>query len=131
MNYTYFMLPLSILKGTERGVDEEGNFILAKDKKVYRLHVVGSVAALELNEESGSGYVVIDDTFSTVLAHFQKPLFNLFNDIVRGSLVEAIGSIDVYNESTTLYLNNIKKISLDRYCYNKLESIKNLKAIVV
>ncbi len=129
MNYTYFMLPLSVLEKADRGSDESGNFIVINDNKIYRLHLIGSIAAMELNEESGSGYLILDDTFSTVLVHFQRPLFSLFKDIIKGSTVEVLGTIDVYNESTTLELNNIKKVSLERYSYNKIESIKNAKVI--
>ncbi len=123
------MLPLSIMGNAERGSDESGNFVMLNGVKIYRLHLVGTVAALELNEESGSGYIILDDTFSTMLVHFQKPLFNLFKEIQKGSLVEVLGTIDVYNESATLELNNIKKVDMVRYTYNKLESIKNLKEL--
>jgi RPA family protein len=129
MNYTFFMLPLTILEKGERGSDENGNFINFNGNKIYRLHLVGSVAALELNEESGSGYIILDDTFSTILVHFQKPFFGLFKEITKGSTVELLGTIDVYNESTTLELNNIRKVSLERYSYNKIESIKNANVL--
>ncbi len=129
MNYTFFMLPLSIMGSADRGSDESGNFVTLKGTKIYRLHLIGTIAALELNEESGSGYIILDDTFSTMLVHFQKPLFNLFKEIQKGSLVEVLGTIDVYNESTTLELNNIKKVDMVRYTYNKIESIKNLKEL--
>lgn len=125
MNYTFFMIPLSVIEKTERGSDESGNFITINGVKIYRLHLIGTIAAMEINEESGSGYIILDDTFSTILVHFQRPLFNLFKDLSKGNMVEVLGSIDVYNESTTLELNNIRRVTLERYAYNKLESIKN------
>lgn len=129
MDYTFFLLPLSTVEKGERGSDADGNFISINEKRIYRLHLVGSIAAMELNEESGSGYLILDDTFSTILVHFQKPLFNLFKEVSKGDTVEVLGTIDVYNESTTLGLNNIRKVSLERYSYNKIESIKNAEAI--
>ena len=100
MNYTFFMLPLSITEKAERGSDENGNFVMLNGTRIYRMHLVGTVVALELNEESGSGYIILDDTFSSMLVHFQRPLFGLFKEIQRGCLVEVLGTIDVYNEST-------------------------------
>jgi RPA family protein len=129
MDYTFFMLPLSIMEKAERGSDENGNFLKFNNIKVYRLHLVGTVAALEVNEESGSGYLILDDTFSTILVHFQKQFFNQLSNIERGDIVEVLGTIDVYNESTTLSLNNIRRVDLERYSYNKIESIKNAKEL--
>ncbi|MCL5009849.1 MAG: hypothetical protein M1433_02645 [Candidatus Parvarchaeota archaeon] len=126
MDYTFFMLPLKVIENTERGSDEEGNFILYGGRKIYRLHLIGTIAAIEVNEESGSGYFVLDDTFSTILVHFQTPLFNMFTDISRGSSVEVLGTIDIFNDSLTLRLGNIKKVTLERYSYNKIQSIKNM-----
>jgi RPA family protein len=126
MDYTFFMLPLKVLENAESGSGDDGNFITYSGKKIYRLHIIGTIAALETNEESGSGYFVIDDTFSTILVHFQRPFFHLFSDITRGNMVEVLGTIDLFKDSLTLGLNNIKKVSLSRYSYNKLESIKNM-----
>ncbi len=126
MDYTFFMLPLKSLENTERGSGEDGNFVSYGGRKIYRLHLIGTVAALEMNEENGSGYFVLDDTFSTILVHFQRRFFGLFSGIVRGSTVEILGTIDIFKDSLTLSLNNIKKVSLERYSYNKLESIKNM-----
>ncbi|MCL5101597.1 MAG: hypothetical protein M1348_03235 [Candidatus Parvarchaeota archaeon] len=119
------MLPLSIVDKAEHASDGDGNFVNFKGTKIYRLRVIGTIAAMEINEESGSGYIILDDTFSTILVHFQRPMFGLFKEVNKGTIVEVLGTIDVYNESTTLELNNIKKTSLERYAYNQLESIKN------
>lgn len=125
MDYTFFMIPLSILSESQKGSDQDGAFIEYNKKKIYRMHIVGSIAAIELNEESGSGYMIIDDTFSTVLVHFQRPMFRLLEKVEKGDLVEVLGTVELYNDSVTLSLSNLKKIALERYMYNKLQSIKN------
>ena len=129
MDYTFFMLPLSIMEKSEKGSDAGGNFIRYNGTTIYRMHLVGSVAAMDINEESESGYLILDDTFSSVLVHFQRSFFSLFKNINRGDFVEVLGTLNFYNDSTTLQLNNIKKIDMKRYMYNKIESIKNLKRI--
>ncbi len=126
MDYTYFMLPLSILKDAEKGSDGSGSFIIHGQAKIYRMHLVGSIAAIEINAETKGGYLILDDTFSTVLVHFQSSLFRNIDRFKKGDLVEVIGDIDTYNETVTVSMTNIKKINLDRYCFNKIESIKNL-----
>ena len=97
-----------------RGSDQDGAFLLFAGHKIYRLHLVGSVAALEINEESGSGYFILDDTFSTVLVHFQSDMFGIMRDVNKGELVEVLGSLDMYNDSVTLALGNIKKVDAGR-----------------
>ncbi len=125
MDYTFFMLPLSIISDSQKGSDQEGAFLEYKGKKIYRLHLVGSIAALEINEESGSGYVILDDTFSTILVHFQRAMFRSMGELEKGNMVEVLGTIELYNDSVTLSLNNIKRVNMDRYMYNKIQSIKN------
>ena len=129
MDYTFFMLPLSIMEKAEKGSDGGGGFVRYNGTPIYRLHLVGSVAAMEINEESESGYLLLDDTFSSILVHFQRSFFGLLKNMKRGDFVEVLGTLNFYNDSTTLQLNNIKKIGLKRYMYNKIESIKNLKEI--
>ena len=129
MDYTFFMLPLSVIADSQKGSDQDGAFLEYAGRKLYRLHLVGSIAALELNEESGSGYMILDDTFSTMLVHFQRGMFRLLNEIEKGNIVEVLGTIELYNDSVTLSLNNVKKISLERYMYNKIQSIKNAMSL--
>lgn len=129
MNYTYFLLPLSILEFSIPGYDSDGNFLDLNGMKIYRLHLVGTIVALELNQESQSGYLLLDDTFSTILVHFGQGAFNYFDSIKRWDMVEVLGSVDINDKSVTLLLNNIKKIKLDRYMYNKLQSIRNFNRL--
>ena len=111
------------------GSDSDGSFLNLNGTKIYRLHLVGTIVALELNQESQSGYLLIDDTFSTILVHFKQISFNYFDSIKRWDMVEVLGTLDINDKSVTLLLNNIKKIKLDRYVYNKLQSIKNLNTL--
>ena len=129
MDYTYFMLPLTIVKEGERGSDGSGSFISFRSVKVYRMHLVGSIAAIEINQETKGGYIILDDTFSTILVHFQSNMFRDIDEFRKGDLVEVFGDVDTYNETVTLSLGNIKKIGLDRYCFNKIESIKNMQLL--
>ncbi len=120
------MLPLSVINESEIGTEDNVSYILYKGRKISRLHLVGSIASIELNQDINSGYIILDDTFSTILMHFQSQLFNTVKDFQKGNLIEAMGSIEVFNQSITINLMNIKKISLSRYAYNKIESIKNM-----
>ena len=129
MDYTYFMLTLDFLKDGEKGNDSSGSFIKYKSTSIYRVHLVGSIAAIEINPETKGGYLILDDTFSTILVHFQSNLFNDIDKFRKGDLIEVLGDIDAYNETITIAMTNIKKITLSRYCFNKLESIKNQKLI--
>ncbi|MCL4399296.1 hypothetical protein M1293_02200 [Candidatus Parvarchaeota archaeon] len=129
MDYTFYMLPLSIIQKAERGSDENGTFLLFNERKIYRLHLVGSIAAIEINHETGSGYLILDDTFYTILVHFQQPIFKYVEDMKKGDLVEMLGSIDIYNDSVTMSLTVIKSITLERYCFNKLESLRILREV--
>ncbi|MCL4406733.1 MAG: hypothetical protein M1573_00950 [Candidatus Parvarchaeota archaeon] len=129
MDFTFFMVPLSVINDGQRISDSEGSCIEIAGKKMYRLHVIGSVYTMDFKEETGSGYLVLDDTFSSILVHFEKQSFRMVERINKGDFVEVLGSIDIYNENVTLSLNNIISIGLDRYCYNKVQSILNLKDI--
>ncbi|EFD92702.1 MAG: nucleic acid binding OB-fold tRNA/helicase-type [Candidatus Parvarchaeum acidophilus ARMAN-5] len=126
MDYTYFMLPLSILNNAEKNNDSGGSFIVYKSNNIYRMHLVGSIAAIEINPETKGGYLILDDTFSTILVHFQSSMFRDIETFKKGDLIEILGNIDIYNDTITLSMTNIKKITLSRYCFNKIESIKNL-----
>ncbi len=129
MDYTFYMLPLSVFKDAVYGSDDEGSFVELFGRKMRRFHIVGSIAAMEMNSESGSGYIIVDDTFSSVLVHFQSSMFRTVENLQKGDLVEVLGDVDTYNESITLSMQNIRGIDLSRYSFNKLESIKNLQAI--
>ncbi len=129
MEYTFFMVPLSAIKDKKYGSDQDGSFVETLNRKIYRVHIVGSIAAIEINGESGSGYMIIDDTFSSVLVHFQSNMFRNVENLQKGDFVEVLGDIDTYNDSVTVSLQNIKKINLSRYVFNKLESIKNMQAL--
>ena len=111
MDYTYFMLPLSFLKESERNKDGESSFLIYKSTKIYRLHLVGSIAAIEINPETKGGYLILDDTFSTILVHFQSSMFRNIEEFKKGDLIEVLGDIDAYNETITLAMTNIKKVS--------------------
>lgn len=123
------MVPLSAIKDKKYGSDQDGSFVETLNRKIYRVHIVGSIAAIEINGESGSGYMIIDDTFSSVLVHFQSNMFRNVENLQKGDFVEVLGDIDTYNDSVTVSLQNIKKINLSRYVFNKLESIKNMQAL--
>jgi hypothetical protein len=129
MDYTFFMLPLSIIDGLKPVSDGQNNFIQYNGVDIYRLHVVGSVVFMETNYQEGSGYFILDDTFSTILVHFEGSVSRSVSDIKRWDLVEVLGTIDVNGEKVTLALNNIVKIDLSRYSFNKVQSIKNLKEL--
>ena len=129
MDYTYFMLPLTILKESEKGSYSSGSFASFKSVKIYRMHLVGSIAAIEINSETKGGYLILDDSFSTILVHFQSNLFRGIDQFKKGELVEILGDIDTYNDTITLSMSNIKKIDLSRYCFNKIESIKNMRLL--
>ncbi len=129
MDYTYFMLPLSVLKEGNMNKDPNGGFVSFKSIDIYKMHVVGSIAAIEINQETKGGYLIIDDTFSSVLVHFQSTMFNNIDEFKKGDLVEILGDIDIYNDTITLSLRNIIKIGLSRYSFNKIESIKNMRLI--
>jgi RPA family protein len=131
MNYAFFLLPLSVVSKSNKGLDENGSFIEFEGNRIYRLHVVGSVVTVDINEDGRSGYAIIDDTSSSILAHFQSTLIKEIEKLARGDLVEVVGYIDIYNESVTLSMVNIKGISVERYAHNKIESIKNMKALGV
>lgn len=129
MDFTFFLLPLSVIQDSKKAADDDGNFLELGGSKIYRLHIIGSVYTMETNEETGSGYLVVDDTFSSILVHFQKQSFQSIENVNKGDFIEVLGTIDVYNDSITLSLNNLAPISLSRYCYNKIQSIVNLGVI--
>ena len=129
MDYTYFMLPLTAIKEGEKGSDSSGSFIAFKSVRMYRMHLIGSIAAIEINQETKGGYLILDDTFSSILIHFQSNMFRDIDKFKKGDLVEVLGDIDTYNDTVTLSLSNIKLIDLSRYSFNKIESIKNMQLI--
>ncbi|MDP8012967.1 MAG: hypothetical protein RAK22_02600 [Nanoarchaeota archaeon] len=130
MNFTFFLLPLSVIKSASPGSDSDGSYLLLNGIKIYRLHLVGTIINLDLDEDKGSGYLIVDDTFSSVLVHFQRPLFKYFENIGKGDMVEVLGTVENNDNGVVLSLNNIKKINLERYMYNKLECIKNLQELM-
>lgn len=129
MDYTFFMLPLSIADGFKPGADHQMNIIQYNGVDIYRLHLVGAVVLMEVNYSENSGYLVLDDTFSTILVHFEGGITRSLSGIRRWDLVEVLGTIDTNNEKATLALSSIVKIGLSRYVFNKIQSIKNLKEL--
>jgi RPA family protein len=123
------MLPVNVIKDVEKGNDSSGSYVVYKSAKIYRMHLVGSIAVIEINPETKGGYLILDDTFSSILVHFQSSMFKDIDTFRKGDLVEVIGDIDTYNDTVTLSMSNIKKINLSRYCLNKIESIKNMQLI--
>jgi RPA family protein len=123
------MLPVNVIKDAEKGSDSSGSYVIYKSAKIYRMHIVGSIAVIEINSETKGGYLILDDTFSSILVHFQSSMFKDIDTFRKGDLVEVIGDIDTYNDTVTLSMSNIKKINLSRYCLNKIESIKNMQLI--
>ncbi|MGC8516793.1 MAG: hypothetical protein ACP5MT_02775 [Candidatus Acidifodinimicrobium sp.] len=126
MDYTFFMLPLSVVDNSKPESDGQNNFIQYNGVSIYRLHVVGSVVFMETNYQDGSGYFILDDTFSTILVHFEGSISRSVSEIKRWDLVEVLGTIDTNGEKITLALNTIVKIGLSRYSFNKIQSIKNM-----
>lgn len=129
MDYTFFMLPLSVIEGYKPGADSQANLINYNGIDIYRLHLTGAVVLMEVNYSDNSGYFILDDTFSTILVHFEGGMFRNLSEIRRWDLVEVLGTVDVNGEKVTLTLNNIIKIGLSRYVFNQIQSIKNLKEL--
>ncbi len=129
MDYTFFMLPLSVVDNSKPESDGQNNFIRYNGISIYRLHVVGSVVFMETNYQDGSGYFILDDTFSTILVHFEGSISRSVSEIKRWDLVEVLGTIDTNGEKITLALNTIVKIGLSRYSFNKIQSIKNMREL--